>query len=760
MVLPLHKYIDGIKSITLSCLFLGLITTNTFSQANQFDSLRAKLESASDTSRFTILSQLFRATNSTDYEQALGYAEQAYRLAELLGDSVRIVEGGRMMAYSLDDLGRNDEVISILTHVVGIAVRNLTRYPELRGKMKSLYNNLAIAYMYRANYDSALSYHFKSLQMREEENDQRAIGIAKNNIGLVYFKLKNYERALEYYQQAIEIKRRLGDEADLERIFVNVGLCYIQMNNPDAALQSFQESLRICKNNCSETIIKERDFGLAMVNLKFNRIDSAYKYFSNSLELSKKQSDSRYQIENLVNLAIIGNLRKQHDYSLRLLNEAGEMAIQHHYQELLLDIYRQTYLTYSFLSDFERMAKFQSAYSALKDSIYSIELIKNLARIQTNYEEREHIRTIQEKDRNIRLQNELISRQRVQYIFMLLITILIIGLVSVLVWDNRRQQRHNLTLNEAKKIIEDQNKELTKSNEELDKRVHEKTRDLLDTNDRLIQVNEEQDNFIYKTSHDIRGPLLTLKGVCNVASLDVKDPVALDYLKRLDLTTEKLNSILTRLLVVNQINHQELEAVPVNVTEIIQELLSTERKNPIPPRMRITYRVDPQVSLVTDGYLIRIILENLIDNAIKFYNTSERIEPFVNIQISLATPSKILIQVEDNGLGITTPDKNEIFQLLAHVSERSETGGIGLYLTRLATQRLGGEIRLAETSDKGSVFHVFLPADLRPILEKRKQVDEQMKIERTKRDRELKEQREQEEFLSQFKLPKQKGATT
>lgn len=751
------NYIKAISLFTLLLCFGGLFPA--LSQQQQIDSLTLLLKSARDTTRFNILAQLFRETNRSDYEAALMYAEQAYREAEALGDSARIVEGGRMMAYTLDDLGRNDEVIAILNKVIGIANRNRARYPELKSKIKFLYNNAAIAYMYRGNYDSSLSYHFKSLEIREQEKDERAIGTAKNNIGLVYFKLSNFERALEFYQQSLAIKRELKDDTDTEKILINIGLCFVGLERPEEALKSFTEALAECQSDCSEAALEEANYGMGQANLALGNHIQARENFMRSLELSKKKNDTRYWIENLIGLARIEREFKNYDASIDYLSEANELAQQFDYVELLLNIYRESYKTYDAISDYQNASLFQKQYITLKDSIYGSELIRNLAKVQTNYEERENIRTIQEKNENIRLQNELISRQRIQYLFVVLVTVLTVGLASVLVWANRRQQKHNLALSEAKKIIENQNKELTRSNEELDQRVQEKTRDLLTTNETLIQVNEELDNFIYRTSHDIRGPLVTLKGVCNVASLDVKDPLALDYLKRLDLTAEKLNSILTRLLVVNQINHTELEATPIDLKALIDDILVSDRRTAIPPRMKISHQVDQSVSLVSDRYLMRIILENLIDNSVKFYNTSDRIEPFVNIDITTASPGLILVKVEDNGIGIDPAEKNEIFHLFVRASERSETGGIGLYLTRVAAQRLGGEIKLVATSDKGSTFHVFLPADLRPILEKRKQAEEQMKRERAKRDRELQSQREQDAMMNQY-LPhnKQKDA--
>jgi tetratricopeptide (TPR) repeat protein len=185
------------------------------------DSLKLILRGSRDTTRFTILSELFKATNKTNYEQALGYANAAYEQAESIGDSVRIVEGGRMIAYALDDLGRNEDAIVVLNRVIRIAQRNQKKYPVLRTKLKFLYNNAGIAYMYLGKYDSSLSYHFKSLEIRETENDKRAIGTAKNNIGLVYYKLRNNERSVEYYLQSLEIKRELNDLKDTDRILVN-----------------------------------------------------------------------------------------------------------------------------------------------------------------------------------------------------------------------------------------------------------------------------------------------------------------------------------------------------------------------------------------------------------------------------------------------------------------------------------------------------------------------------------------------------------
>lgn len=700
------------------------------------DSLERILPSTKDTARYSVLVKLHLAYRS-EFQKALDYGLLAYNQAEALGDSVKIVESGRLVAYSLDDLGRNDEAIEILNRILAIARRNVNRYPAVKPQIKFILNNAGISYMYKGNYDSALSYHFKSLILREEEGDQRAMVNSHNNIGLVYFKLRNYQRALEHYLLALEIKDELKDSVDIERILTNIGLCYNQLKLPNEAISSVERALKSCGKNCSKSVLKEANFVFGISYLDNNDLEKAVRYLNLSLEIAKEQNDIRYWIENLISLSKVENRRENYDASLAYLEEANALAEGSGFAELLLDIYKESFKNYRQTDDFKNESVFQAKYIKLKDSIYSENLLKNLATIQTNFEQRENLKTIQLKDENIRLKDEQIQRQRLQYIFAVVVTMFIATLAGLLVWANRRQQKHNSALSEAKRVIERQNKELTKTNEELDKRVREKTIDLVDANTMLQDVNEELDNYIYRTAHDIRGPLVTLKGICNVALMDVKDLLALDYLKRLDLTAEKLNAILTRLLTVSQINHVVLVPERINFNAIVQDVVRKFKQ--LPPRMRIDCKIADDVQLDSDPGLITIVIESLVSNSIKFYNTSDRINPFVKIEVGKYDADYVMVSVEDNGIGIAPKDRNEVFHLFVRASERSENGGIGLYLAKLSAHKLGGEIFLLDTSENGTKFLVLFPVNLQPILASRAEVEQERHRVKEKRNKEAAE---------------------
>ncbi len=92
--------------------------------------------------------------------------------------------------------------------------------------------------------------------------------------------------------------------------------------------------------------------------------------------------------------------------------------------------------------------------------------------------------------------------------------------------------------------------------------------------------------------------------------------------------------------------------------------------------------------------------------------------------------------MSDNGIGITDKPAPDVFRLFMRGSDRSETGGVGLYLTKACVERLGGDIQLEKTSSEGSTFWVQLPNDLSPIIWERR---EQEKAVREKERKALEE---------------------
>lgn len=700
------------KISLLSLLVSGLsLTFKCYSQDRILDSLKVELGLSSGLKKADILVELARANYFSNTQESLRYIDLALALSTDLNDRFRIVKSSRLRAQILRRLERLEESIKVFEDIYNAEKNNLGKNKEVDRELMTVLNGLGNTYALLANYDKALEFHFQALILKEKEDDLSEISISLNNIGFVYFKLKDYEKALEYLLRSLNAKNKISDSFDLDRLYINIGMCNIHLNNFTDALNYINEGFKICGENCSDEIAIEGEFGLGVANFNLKEIDKARVHFMNSYTRAKANESKRWEAENLVYLARIDLIANRYQEAKSLLTEGESISSSLKYNQLVLDHYKEFANLYRITKDFENAAYYQSKYITLKDSLIGEELVKNIAKTQTQFEERENIKTIAQKD-------EALARQRMLNLAIGTIAFLAALLVFVLYHSNKVRRRVNARLSitntklgEANATIEAQNKQLQSYNDKLEAEVKKATADLLVANTSLEKVNKELDNFIYKTSHDIRGPLASLKGMCNVALMDVKDQLALGYLQKLDETATKLNRILTRLLIINQINSAAIHPEPLDMDKVVDDVILLESKKGLPQGFQFKREIQRNMIFRSDDALIRIILENLIDNTIKFHNDSGRVIPFAHIKIFTAGPH-MHIHVIDNGVGIALENPDRIFQMFTRASEKSGTGGLGLYLIKQAVTRLGGEVGLQLTAEGFTEFYATLPLEI------------------------------------------------
>lgn len=701
------------KSIVCAIVIFGTCISPKLeaSDQNPMDSLTRQLSYKKGVERIDVLIELARGNYFINTPLALEYIESAHSDALKQMDRFRIIKSSRIRAQILRKLERMEDAITVYEKAYASERQNIGSDPQIDIEIMTILNGLGVTYTYLANYDKALDYHFQALILKERTGDLSEISISHNNIGFVYFKLKDYNKALEYLNKSLEAKKTINDSFDLDRLYINIGLCYIHLKNFEGALASINEGFKICGDDCSNEILIEGEFGRGVANFNLDNYELAESHFMKSYDLASKLDIKRWMAENLVYLARLALIENQYDKVKSYLTQGEEISKAYKYNQLLLDHYREFSNLYNRSEDFQNASNYQNKYITLKDSLIGEELVKNIARTQTQFEERENLRTIELKD-------EALARQRMLNLAIGTIAFLAALLVFVLYHSNKVRRRVNARLSitntklgEANATIEAQNKQLQSYNDKLEAEVKKATADLLVANTSLEKVNKELDNFIYKTSHDIRGPLASLKGMCNVALMDVKDQLALGYLQKLDETATKLNRILTRLLIINQINSAAIHPEPLDMDKVVDDVILLESKKGLPQGFQFKREIQRNMIFRSDDALIRIILENLIDNTIKFHNDSGRVIPFAHIKIFTAGPH-MHIHVIDNGVGIALENPDKIFQMFTRASEKSGTGGLGLYLIKQAVTRLGGEVGLQLTAEGFTEFYATLPLEI------------------------------------------------
>jgi signal transduction histidine kinase/tetratricopeptide (TPR) repeat protein len=680
-------------------------------QENRIDSLNDLLANTKGLTRVDVEIELATEYIFSNTKLALEKINSAIENAERANDPYRILKTRRIKGQILYRLEKLDEAIKVNEEAYNLFKSKVSGNPEMEVEFSRVLNNLGASYSLVANYDRALDLHFQALVFREKQGDFAYISDSYLNIGFVYFKLKQYENSLTYYEKSLEAKTIARDSFDLDRLYINMGLSNIHLEKFDQALKSFDSGFDVCGNSCSDEIFIEGEFGLGVVNYKLKNFDESRGHFWNSYNRAKAKELKRWEAENLVYLARIDLQTDQYKEAKDFLIQGESISYALKYNQLLLDHYKEFANLYSAIKDYENATMYQNKYITLKDSLIGEELVKNIAKTQSQFEERENLRTIAQKD-------EALARQRMLNLAIGTIAFLAALLVFVLYHNNKVRRRVNARLSvtntklaEANATIEAQNKQLQSYNDKLEAEVKKATADLLVANTSLEKVNKELDNFIYKTSHDIRGPLASLKGMCNVALMDVKDQLALGYLQKLDETATKLNRILTRLLIINQINSAAIHPEPLDMDKVVDDIILLESKKGLPKGFQFKRDIQRNMIFRSDDALIRIILENLIDNAIKFHNDSGRVVPFVHIKIFIEGPN-LHVHVIDNGVGIALENPDRIFQMFTRASEKSGTGGLGLYLIKQAVSRLGGDVGLQLTSEGFTEFYATLPLEI------------------------------------------------
>jgi signal transduction histidine kinase len=654
-------------------VFLNLATTSA-QDVRRIDSLKSVLKEQSSVDQYKTLIQLGIQYVDKDNNTALDFIHQAHVNAIASADTARIVNSGRIKGQILRRLNRIEEAIIIFNNLLPVAKRN-----NLTSDYKTILNSLALAYTDKANFDKALEFHFQSLVIREGEGNNQDISISLFNIGLVYYKLNNFENALDYYSRALKLKRQINYDYDIDLLLINIGHCYNSLQEFDKAQEFILEGLEICGNDCPDYKVVDGEYGLATSYYFTQKYAKSKEHFERSLEIAERSSNSRLQADNLLMLGRIAIAQKNPEFGIELLKRAEQLALDAGFNRILIDVLLEFSNLYRDQRNFEQASFYQDKYIHLKDSIFSDALIKNIASVQTRFQERENIKIIATKE-------EELWQQRQLNIAVATIALLS-GLLIFLLYKVNAARR--------------------KANARLDKEVQDATRDLREAYKLLAEVNKELDHFIYKTSHDIRGPLASLKGLCNVALADVHDPNALGYFSKIDSTASHLDTLLRRLQKINQINHATPKHDVIDFASMVQEVEQMERDKSMPPNLSITCQLQPDIEFYSDKELVYLVLENLIDNAIKFHDPTKT-SPFVIINISIVS-QLLKIQVIDNGIGIGQAEPEQLFQMFVRASERSASGGIGLYLSRRATEKLGGEIHMRKTIEGYTEFYVTLP---------------------------------------------------
>jgi PAS domain S-box-containing protein len=222
----------------------------------------------------------------------------------------------------------------------------------------------------------------------------------------------------------------------------------------------------------------------------------------------------------------------------------------------------------------------------------------------------------------------------------------------------------------------------------------------------LMYKNQELDTFCYKVSHDLKGPVASLKGLCSTARMEVKDPVASEYFGQIGLTLSRLNEIICNLIELTKIKEGQIDLTLIDPEILIRNSLAILLKTDCFQKIDFTIDSCAANELFSDSRYLNTIFLNLLENALKYSKKQE--DSFIRVTIS-DHKKGVLVTFEDNGIGIERAFQSKVFDMFFRATDFSKGSGLGLYLVKNAIEKLNGTIDLKSEAGKGTTFFVYLP---------------------------------------------------
>jgi signal transduction histidine kinase len=543
----------------------------------------------------------------------------------------------------------------------------LDRCQELdyKGGIARAETNLSLFYLIQGDFDLAFRYSFLTLAYFESKNDKKGIADSKYNIGSIYYRTEDYTKGLQSLIESLTLYRELEDFHNQARALKSIGTIYGYFGDYNKCINTYIESIELCKRIGDFKTESNAYNPLSGIYLKRGEIELAMKTIQRSIELKEQTGDIRG-----FGFALYGRGKvfvKLKEYKkaeedllkgLAIQLEAGDRlgaGMVYNKLGILFTETGQPELAREYLFkalDIGEKYKIRFIHYKAYQNLY--QLSKNEGKIEEALTYLEKYTAFKESIFGAETMHIINSYES-------------IGKIEKL-------QREAQVQAEKTDIIQNKNAEL--------------------------------DSFFYRVSHDLKGPISSLLGLHNLIVMEVEDGKSMHYFNMYHSQVKRINNIVVGLINLTRLNYLQTNPQQINFDELIDECFASYSYMPHFREISFIKEIDSKIIFKSEWSIINTVLQNLIENAIKY--SRKDVDSFV--RVSIQRKDRILVmEVEDNGQGIHPEHQKKIFDMFYRATDIAQGSGLGLYILKRAVERLSGTISLESIFNKSSKFVVELP---------------------------------------------------
>ncbi len=542
-------------------------------------------------------------------------------------------------------------------------------------------------------FSQALEVYSESLKHFKKTKQDVPAAIAYNNIAEIYReRFSDFNRALKIYKNAARINQINDNSFHLAKNYTNMGICFQELGQPDSALYYFTLSIKTNERINNSMGVVKAQYNLGSYYLDLKQPEKALYYFNKNLAICKETGFLPGTFFNYLGLASLQVGKKNYTKALEYLEMANMLPIDNKAMEMQESYTQVKIESLKGLGRYEEALNMFEAFNIEQDSVNSFKNEQTTLMLRAEYEaEIDNI----EKQRLVEAHNstkqvlEKEKNRNTQYLFFG--TLVIVLLVISIVFYFQKQKAYN----KQKKLvstINQQNEALAKAQAQVSAQL------------------EMKNKILSVLGHDLRAPFASISGLLsamNNDSLTLQEAKPLT--KQLSLEVEQTLTTLSNILAWSrlQLNESGIYKEDFVLCDLMQAAISYVQPAADAKGVLITGECDKSIKISADPNQIRSILNNLLNNAIKF---SEN-KGLVKIEYTHAKDMHI-ITVADTGVGLNQKAHESLNTHQNYTSQGTagEKGtGIGLSLVRDFVALHKGELLYYNNKPKGTIVEIRLP---------------------------------------------------